>query len=110
MEIKISAQQMDLTPALRNYIQEKVSKITKFSERKLFAEVHLNVEKYRNHIHAKVNGDGNLLNSEAEDPDSMYKAIDLCVDKLEKQIRRGKKDRHEQKTAKEEMRKKDAIQ
>ena len=106
MEINISAQQMDLTLALKNYIQERVSKITKFSERKLSAEVHLNVEKYRNHIHAKITGHGHLLNSEAEDPDSMYKAIDLCVEKLEKQIRRSKKDRHEQKTAKEEMRNK----
>lgn len=103
MELTVSAQKMDLTEALKNYVDEKFSRLNKFSDRSMIVDVHLSVEKYRNHIHAKVKAQNQLFNSEADDPASMYKAIDTCVDKLEKQFRRSKPDHHEKKAAKEEQ-------
>lgn len=103
MEVIISGQKLELTDSLKSYVEERISRVSKYSDRYLTAEVHLNVEKHRHHIHAKVKGNGHLVNSEAEDPESMYKAIDLCVEKLEKQFRRGKKDYSDKKASKENL-------
>ncbi|MGK0288657.1 MAG: putative sigma-54 modulation protein [bacterium] len=105
MEINISAKQMELTDALKSYIEEKMDKINKFYDRSITVDIHLNVEKHLYHIHATLKGDGHLHNSEADDPQNMYKAIDLCVTKLESQVKKSKRDRHGQKLAKEEERK-----
>jgi len=96
---------MELTDALRTRIVERMGRIRKYTDSMVQAEIHLGVEKYRNHIHATIKGKGQVLNSEAQDPDSMYKAIDLCVSKLEKQMRRKKNSMyHEKKVGKEYLR------
>jgi len=104
MDVIISAKKMDLTDALKGYVEERMERISKYSDRDFSAEVHLSVEKHRHHIHASLKMNNNQLDSDAEDPASMYKAIDLCVDKLEKQVRKQKNDHHGRKVAKEEMR------
>ncbi len=104
MDVAISAKHMDLTDALKNYVTERMSRVKKYTDYNLNADISMGVEKHRNHIHATIKGNGFYLNSEAEDPASMYKAIDQCVDKLEKQLRRGKFSYHEKKQAKEEFR------
>lgn len=104
MDVTISAKHMELTEALKNYIEERVGRLNKFTDQNLVADVHLVSDKHRNHIHITVKGNGNFLNAEAEDPANMYKAIDMTVDKLEKQFRRGKHDHHSAKMHKEAMR------
>jgi len=106
MEVSITAKQMDLTDALKNYVTERVSRIKKYTDFNLNANISMGVEKHRNHIHATIKGNGFYLNSEAEDPASMYKAIDLCVEKLETQLRRGKYNYHDKKLGKESIRQK----
>jgi len=91
MDISISAKHMDLTDALKDHVNERVLRVKKYSDHRMSADVHLGVEKYRNLIHCTVTGNGASFNSEAEDPQSMYKAIDLCIEKLETQMRRSKK-------------------
>ena len=91
MDISISAKHMDLTDALKEHVNERVMRVKKYSDHRLTADVHLGVEKFRNQIHCTISGNGANFNSEAEDPQSMYKAIDLCIDKLETQMRRSKK-------------------
>lgn len=107
MDVSITAKQMDLTDALKNYVTERVSRVKKYTDFNLNANISMGVEKHRNHIHAIIKGNGFYLNSEAEDPASMYKAIDQCVDKLEKQLRRGKFNYHEKREGKESIRSKD---
>ena len=105
MEVNISAKHMELTDALKNHIEDRIARIKKYTDSKLYADIHLGVEKHRNHIHATVKNKAETLNSEAQDPDSMYKAIDMCVDKLEKQMRRAKKSvHHDKKVGKEKAR------
>ncbi len=106
MDVSITAKQMDLTDALKNYVTERVSRVKKYTDFNLNANISMGVEKHRNHIHAIIKGNGFFLNSEAEDPASMYKAIDLCIDKLETQLRRGKFHYHEKKVGKESIREK----
>ena len=107
MDINISAKQMELTEALKTHIFERMNRIKKYSDHKLSAEVYLGVEKYRNKIHAIVKGKKFQINSETEDPDSMYKAIDLCVEKLVKQLRRGKHLTNEKRSSKDSIKQMD---
>jgi len=106
MDVSITAKQMDLTDALKDYVTERVSRVKKYTDFNLNANISMGVEKHRNHIHAIIKGNGFFLNSEAEDPASMYKAIDQCIDKLETQLRRGKFNSHEKKVGKESIREK----
>jgi len=94
---------MELTPALKNHVTERMDRIKKYSDQLIEADIYLGVEKHRHQVHAKVKGKGQLLNSEAVDPSSMYKAIDLCIDKLEKQLRRGKQTDHDKKTGRDKI-------
>lgn len=105
MNLTISGQKIEITEALKNYITEKMKGVEKFTSNNVGAEVRLHVSKHRYHIHTMIKGDGNCINSEAEDPENMYRAIDACIDKLEKQFRRGKKDFHKHKLEKEAERK-----
>ena len=106
MDITISAKHMELTDALKSHVTERMMRVKKYTDHRLTADVHLGVEKHRHQIHATVKGKGSTsYNSDAEDTTSMYKAIDLCVDKLEKQFRRDKKASHHDKmVGKEAMR------
>ena len=106
MDVSISAKQMELTEALKNYVTERMSRVKKYTDHNLNADIYLGVEKHRNHIHATIKGKGLALHSKAEDPSSMYRAIDQCVDKLEKQLRRGKYNYHDKKQSKETIREK----
>ena len=104
MDIVISAKHMELTDALKNYVEERLHRLTKFTDQNLKADIHLVADKHRHHIHSVIKGGGIYMNSEAEDPANMYKAIDQCVDKLEKQFRRGKQGHGEKKKGKEAQR------
>ncbi len=101
MDVSISAKHMDLTESLKNYVEDRLTRVNKYTDFNLNADIYLGVEKHRKHIHATIKGNGFYLNSEAEDPANMYKAIDLCVDKLEKQLRRGKYTYNDKKKGKE---------
>ncbi len=104
MDVTISAKHMELTSSLKNHVNERMTRLKKFTDHPMNVDVFLGVEKYRKKIHASVKGKGFQINSEAEEPDSMYKAIDLCVDKLEKQLRRGKHNPHSKKQNKSTIR------
>ena len=101
MDVSISAKQMELTDSLKNYVEERLTRVNKYTDFNLNADIYLGVEKHRKHIHATIKGNGFYLNSEAEDPANMYRAIDQCVDKLEKQLRRGKYAYQDKKIGKE---------
>ena len=92
MEIKITAKQMELTEAMKEYVETRIHRLDKFENNFTLVDVHLFSEKHEKKITANVKGTKKTLFSEAHDTSNLYKAIDACVDKLEKQIRRGKQD------------------
>ncbi len=85
MEIIIHGRHLDVTEAIRNYVEKKASKLTKYSNRINKVQFTLKIEG-QNHISEAVCSiAGATLVSEAADAD-MYAAIDLGMDKLEKQL------------------------
>lgn len=89
MNMSISGHQIDVTPALRDYVTEKVGKIEKHADQVTIASVVLHVEKNRHMAEATVHAKGAVLHADAEG-DDMYAAIDALADKLDRQVLKHK--------------------
>lgn len=89
MQITISGHQLDVTPALKQYVHEKMEKIERHFDNVTNTTVVLHVEKTRHKAEATINTKGATLHANAEAED-MYAAIDGLFAKLDSQIRKHK--------------------
>ncbi len=87
MQISVTFRHIEPSPALREYAEEKVSRIKKYLEEPIDAHVVLNVEKFRHSAEAIVDANGLRINV-TEETEDMYSAIDMLVDTLEVQAKR----------------------
>ena len=85
MQITITGHQIDVTEALREYINNKFAKLERHFDKITSIRVTLSVEKVKQKIDATllIAGGEIIANAEHED---MYAAIDLLVDKLDRQL------------------------
>ncbi len=83
MRIEISGHQIDVTPALRDYVQDKLARVARHFDHHLDARVILSVDKLDQKAEATVSTTGKTLHAEAVAPD-MYAAIDMLADKLDR--------------------------
>ena len=89
MAIVISGRNVEVTEALRDYTEKKLSRIDKYFTQEPDVVVTLAVEKERHIVEVTVMLGGLLLRAEEATAD-MYASLDLVVDKLERQIRKFK--------------------
>ena len=89
MEIIIHARHLDATEAIKNYVNKKASKLTKYSNKINKIQFTLKIEGQNNIVEAVCSAARATLVAETANYD-MYAAIDLVIDKLEKQIVRQK--------------------
>lgn len=89
MRITVSAKNMDLTNALKNVVEKKLSKLDRYFDPLVEARATLSVEKNRQTIEVTIPFGGVVLRGEETNED-MYASIDLVVDKIERQIRKQK--------------------
>lgn len=87
--VNIKGKNLDITPALREYVEKRVGKITKYFSSIKDIHAVLKVEKNRHIVELTVNANSVLLRAE-EGTSDMYEAIDLVVEKIEKQIAKHK--------------------
>jgi len=90
MKIAIDARHMNLTAAMREYVEAKVSKLPKFYDSILSIETVLDVEadKALVEIHVTARQKHTFVAKHREQ--DLYAAVDHCVDKITEQIRRHK--------------------
>ncbi|MBP2646055.1 MAG: sigma 54 modulation protein/ribosomal protein [Firmicutes bacterium] len=89
MAIIVRGKNIEITPALKDYVEKRVGKITKHFEALNDIAVVLTVEKGRHIVEVTVPVNGMLLRGEESTTD-MYTSIDLVIEKLEKQIEKYK--------------------
>lgn len=89
MAITVRGKNIDITPALKDYVEKRVGKITKYFETLGEISVILTVAKGRHIVEVTVPVNGMLLRGEESTAD-MYTSIDLVIEKLEKQIEKYK--------------------
>lgn len=92
MQITITGQHLDITPALRAYVSDKLSRISRHFDHVTTAHVVLRIEKQRHLAEATMNASGTTLHAGGEAVD-MYAAIDALSAKLDRQVKRHKEKR-----------------
>ncbi len=89
MRITTSGKNMEVTDALKDTIERKLSKLDKFFHKDTEIQVTLSVEKSRHIIEVTIPFNGILIRAEESTKD-MYTSIDKALDKLERQINKHK--------------------
>lgn len=92
MKIDLTGQNIEITPAIRQYATEKLERIQRHLDQAMDAHMVLRVEKDRHYAEAKIPVNGGALFADATSED-MYAAIDALADKLDRQASRHK-DKH----------------
>lgn len=92
IRFNIRGENIEVTPAIRDYVQNKVSKIERYFNDDRDITAHVNLKVYQNkNAKVEVTIPMKQLTLRAEDTSQdMYGSIDLVVDKLERQIRKYK--------------------
>ncbi len=91
MKYKIRGEKVEITDSIRNYIEEKIDKLNKYFSKDddLNVSVVIKVRGKEQKIEITIPTVHFTLRSEESHSD-LYAAIDLTVDKLERQIRKNK--------------------
>jgi|SRR5687767_7316436 putative sigma-54 modulation protein len=85
MNLQLSGHHLEITPAMREYITNKLGRITRHFDHVIDVSVILTVEKMQQKIEANVHLSGKDIFCESSNAD-MYAAIDSLADKLDRQI------------------------
>lgn len=85
MQITVSGHHVDVTPALRDYVNTKLGKLQRHFDNITNSAVTLTVEKLIHKAEATVHVAGADLFALSESED-MYAAIDALADKLDRQL------------------------
>ncbi|MBE0509397.1 MAG: ribosome hibernation promoting factor [Chromatiales bacterium] len=85
MQLNLTGHHVDITPALRDYVNEKLERLERHFDHVTNVHVILSVEKLRQKAEATIHITGNNIFADAEDQD-MYAAIDALIDKLDRQV------------------------
>ena len=89
MQIETHGQQIEVTPALRDYVETRLARLARHFEHPCQIRVQLCLDKPEHKAVATVNLSGRTLHTDASGQD-MYAAIDLLADKLDRLLLKQK--------------------
>ena len=85
MNLTLTGHHLEITPAIRDYVTSKMSRLNRHFDHVIDVNVVLSVDKLEQKIEANVHVPGGDIFCESKEQD-MYAAIDVLVDKLDRQI------------------------
>ena len=89
MRIDTYGQQLEVTPALRDYFESKRSRLSRHFDQPIDVRTQLSLERTDHCAEANVNIAGRTLHADAT-AQNMYAAIDLLADKLDRLLMKHK--------------------
>jgi putative sigma-54 modulation protein len=89
MQTSVTFRHLEPSDALKSYVQDRTSRLTKYIDRPLETQVTLKVEKFRQIAEVVINANGIRIAGQ-ESHEDMYAAIDLVMDKIERQMKKYK--------------------
>ena len=89
MQLSLSGHHVEITPALRSYVEKKVERVMRHFDHVIDAHCVLTVEKLRRKAEATLHLRGETIHALAEDQ-NMYAAIVALADKLDRRVRKHK--------------------
>lgn len=105
MQLNLTGRHVEITPPLRDYLNNKLIRIERHFDNVTGIRCILTVDKLQHKAEAKINVSGNTLFAESIE-DDMYAAIDGLVDKLDRQLKKYKEklsDHHAKKSNKRDF-------
>jgi len=90
MLIQVKGKNIEVTDALRNYVEKKLQKLEKYFHDIREASVILSVQRGMHMVEVQLEGDGILLRGEERRGTDMYGSIDQVVEKLEIRVKKFK--------------------
>ncbi len=85
MNLSITGHHLEVTPALRDYVTQKVERIRRHFDRVIDVKVLLTVDKLVQKAEITLHVKGKEIHVTSEDND-LYAAIDALTDKLDRQV------------------------
>ena len=89
MQMSITFRHMDPTDAIKELVEEKVSKVKKYIQGPFEATVVLSMERYLNVCDVTISASGHTYKGR-EETDDMYTSVHKVMDKIERQIDKDK--------------------
>jgi putative sigma-54 modulation protein len=95
--LQITGKRVDVTDAMKSYIEKKVEKITKKLRDVQEVIVTLRIERYHHIAEIAISADHLTIRGEGNTAD-MYSSIDMACSKIDKQVRRYRSRIHSRRT------------
>ncbi len=89
MQLSVTGHHLEVTPALRSYVEKKLTRIMRHFEQVIDSHFVLTVDKLQHKAEATLHVSGETIHALASDGD-MYAAIDALADRLERRVRKHK--------------------
>ena len=89
MQIETHGQQLEVTPALRDYVETRLARLGRHFEHPCQIRVQLGLDKPEHRAEATLSLSGRTLHADANGQD-MYAAIDLLADTLDRLLMKQK--------------------
>ena len=93
MRFSVTGRHIEITDAMRQYVEEKAGKLSRFYDRVQSIEVVIEKEGLQNKVEMVVSADHRHTFVGQVSAGDYYEAIDLVMDKVEAQLRKHK-DKH----------------
>lgn len=87
MQVSVTFRNVESSEALKNYALKRLGKLKKYLDGPVEAHVVLGIEKFRHLADITLTSNSLKIKGKEETAD-MYSAIDLAMDKIEKQVKR----------------------
>lgn len=92
MNIKVIGKNIDITDSIREYVESKSDRLEKFENQNTELTVVCSVEREDQIVELQLSHNGDFIKIEERNRD-LYASIDLALDRLERQMRKGKEKR-----------------
>jgi putative sigma-54 modulation protein len=92
MQLSVTGHHVEVTPALRGYVEKKLERIVRHFDQVIDVHCVLTVEKLRQKAEATLHVSGGAIHADATEP-NMYAAIDMLTDKLDRRVKKHKEKR-----------------
>ena len=92
MQLTLTGHHVEITPALRSYVEKKLDRIVRHFDHVLDVHCVLTIEKLTHKAEATLHVRGGNIHADAAEAD-MYAAVDVLTDKLDRLVKKHKEKR-----------------
>lgn len=85
MNLSIIGRHLEVTPAIREYVTNKMARVTRHFDNVIDTQVILSIERLKHTAEITMRLRGKDIHCEAND-ENLYAAIDLLADKIDRQV------------------------